>query len=306
MLWKLLFEGMTAIAVIFIVRFFLLQKQIKGLSNQIEKHVKRETRETIKISLGNSYLEELAWQVNILIRDQNELNIEVKRHEGKLKGQIADISHDLKTPLSAVKGYVQLLEGDNLTEEQRKKFLGIIEQKADVLNNLIHDFFELSVIDSDDYTLNLEKIDVTSVVTNVLLSYYSEFQHKDQKPCIELPGHAVYLMADKVAFQRVTQNLLSNAIRYSEGNIRVLLKNKDDKTIVFTVKNEAPSLSKEEAERLFDRFYRVDASRTGGANAGLGLYIVKTLTEKMKGSVHSEFKDGWLSISISFKTFNQR
>lgn len=304
MLWKLLFEGMVAIAVIFIVRFFWLEKQIKSLSNQIEKHVKRETRETIKISLGNRYLEELAGQVNVLIKDQNELNIEVKRHEGKLKGQIADISHDLKTPLSAVKGYVQLLEGDKLTEEQRKKFLGIIEQKADVLNNLIHDFFELSVIDSDDYTLNLEKIDVTSVVTNILLAYYSEFHKNDQKPYVELPGHAVYLMADKIALQRVIQNLLSNAIRYSEGNIRVSLKNKDDEAIVFTVENEAPSLSKEDAERLFDRFYRADASRTGGANAGLGLYIVKTLTEKMKGYVHSELKDGWLSISVVFNMLN--
>lgn len=300
MRWKLLFEGMVVVSVILIIRLIYLEGQIQRITAQLKKHIKKETGETIKVSLGSHYIEELADQVNVMIGKHKQLNIDIRKHEAKLKAQIADISHDLKTPLSAVKGYVQLLETDNLTEIQRKKYLKIIEQKADVLNSLIHDFFELSVIDSDDYTLNLQKTDATSVVTNVLLNFYSEFEENNQKPVIEMPGHAIYLMADQMALQRIVQNLLSNAIRYSDGKIRISLKNNDGYT-VFSIQNEAVSLSEGDAEHLFDRFYRADASRTG-ANAGLGLYIVKTLTEKMGGCIRSELKDGWLSISIFFKT----
>lgn len=300
MLWRLLFEGTVVILVIFIIRFLYLERQIQSITVQLKKHIKKETGETIKISLGSHYLEELADQVNVFIGNQKQLNIDIRKHEAKLKDQIADVSHDLKTPLSAVKGYVQLLETDNLTDMQRKKYLKIIEQKADVLNSLIHDFFELSVIDSDDYTLNLQKADATSVVTNVLLSFYSEFEENNQKPVIEMPGQAIYVMADKMALQRIVQNLLSNAIRYSDGKIKISLKNNANGYAVFSIQNEAASLSEEDAEHFFDRFYRADASRSG-ANAGLGLYIVKTLTEKMNGCIHSELRDGWLSISICLK-----
>jgi signal transduction histidine kinase len=299
MLWKLLFSGMTVAAVILFTRFLFLKKQIRNVTAQIERHVKHDTRETIKISLGDRDLEKLADQVNVAMSDQKQLHIDARNHEGKLKNQIADISHDLKTPLSAVKGYVQLLEADNLTAQQRAKFLRIIELKTDDLNNLIRDFFELSVIDSDDYTLNPEITDVNSVITNVLLSYYSAFAEKEQKPHIELPDHAVYLMIDPMAFQRIMQNLLSNALHYSEGKIHISLKDTEDGFAVFSICNETSSLSQEDVEHLFDRFYRADMSRSG-THAGLGLYIVKTLTEKMNAGIQAKLEGGWLSISSSF------
>lgn len=299
MLLKLLFGGMTIVSVVLLTRYMILKNQIRNLVRQIEKHVKNETRETIKISLFDRDLEMLAGQMNALIGVQKQLYIDVRNHEGRLKSQIADISHDLKTPLSAVKGYVQLLGSNNLEEKQRVKFLRIIEQKSDALNNLIRDFFELSVIDSDDYKLNLEKMDATSMTTNVLLTYYTAFTERDQIPQVELPDHAVYLIADQMAIQRTLQNLLSNALHYSEGKIRICLKDTEDGFVVLSIQNETSTLSKENAEHLFDRFYRADRSRTG-TNAGLGLYIVKTLTEKMNARIQSELKGGWLTISITF------
>ncbi|MCX7924081.1 MAG: HAMP domain-containing histidine kinase [Clostridia bacterium] len=290
---------MAVVSFILATRLLFLKKQIRNVTAQIERHVKHDTRETIKISLGDRDLEKLACQVNSVISEHKQIYINARNHEGKLKNQIADISHDLKTPLSAVKGFVQLLRGDNLTELQGEKFLEIIEQKTDVLNNLISDFFELSVIDSDDYTLNLEETDATSMVTKVLLSYYSVFAEKGQKPHIELPDHALYLMIDRIAFQRIMQNLLSNALRYAEGEIQICLKGAENGIAVFSIRNEAVSLSDEDVEHLFDRFYRADKSRTG-TNAGLGLYIVKTLAEKMNARIEAELKSGWLSISISF------
>jgi len=290
---------MSVIAVILFTRFLFLKRQIRNVTAQIDRHVKHDTRETIKISLGDRDLEMLADKVNAALSDQKQLYIDARNHEGKLKNQIADISHDLKTPLSAIKGYVQLLETDNLSVQQREKFLQIIEQKANVLNKLINDFFELSVIDSDDYTLNPEIMNVTSMITDILLSYYSAFAEKDQKPHIELPDHAVYLMIDPMAFQRIMQNLLSNALRYSEGKIHISLNDTEGGFAVFSIRNETSSLSQEDVEHFFDRFYRADISRSG-AHAGLGLYIVKTLTEKMNASIQAKLESGWLSISCSF------
>ncbi len=282
-----------------LVRHITFKQQVKNIIKQLEKVAAKETRETVKVSLVDSDIEVLANCLNTIIKEQKRLFIETKRHEAKLKQQIADISHGLRTPLTSINGYIQLLEKNNLTATHRSEYLSIIRHKSANLSALIQNFFELSVIDSEEYTLDIDKIDITSVISNVLLSNYALLKEKGIEPQVDLPHSAVYIMSNNMACQRIVQNLISNAIRYTCGTIYLELKENAKGSAEFSISNETKNLSEEAITHLFARFYTGDKSRANG-NTGLGLYIVKILVEKTGGNIYASLDRGILKMKFEY------
>ena len=266
---------------------FSWKRQICEITKQISENKK------LRISLSNKQIEKLAGIINEKKHLEQKTNIQIIQEKEQLKHSIANISHDLRTPLTSIQGYLTLLK-DCEDKEEQEHYFSIIQAKADYLTELLQIFYDLSLIESDDYILGIEKIDVNRIVTDCLISKYNEL--KELSPTIKIENAPVWITGNAVACKRIIENLISNAIRYSNDAIEIAI----DANGVFTVKNTAPELKNTDVTMLFQKFYTVDTSRSNG-NTGLGLYIVKELLNKIEGGIKEiSYKNNILTISIYF------
>ena len=291
---------LVLIAIFLIARLLALKKEMKNMVAQLRKYNNRQTDKKIDLSLFDKNLEQLGTEVNKLMDLYVDENRKRTRFEKELKQMIANMSHDLRTPLTSITGYIQMAEKENIPPEERGELLAIAKSRAKRLESLLNEFFELSVIESNDYLLKSEGINLRNVTIEVLISFYDRFQEKGMEPVLSITDEDVFIRGDTSAAARVMENLFANAIKHSEGKIQISLQEQNG-TVRLMVKNDASSLTDEAVRRMFDRFYMADQSRTG-KSTGLGLSIVKSLMEKMGGKVTAKLKDEQLSIICEWKS----
>lgn len=287
------------IAVLLLTRLFALKKEVKKISKQLEKYNDRKTNKKIEMALFDKNMEKLGLEINKLIDLYVAENRKRIRYENEQKQAIANMSHDLRTPLTSILGYIQMAEEEDVTADERKELLSIANKRAKRLETLLKDFFELSIIESTDHHLKSEQINLRNLTIDVLISFYDRFQEINMEPTIHIPEKDVFIIADESAVTRVIENLLSNAIVHSDGNIIISLEEQGS-TVKLSVRNDAYSLTDEDARLIFDRFYKADRSRSG-KSTGLGLSIVKSFMEKMSGKVTRHLNEGQLIIICEWK-----
>ena len=250
----------------------------------------------LRISLSNKYIEKLAGTINEKNDLEQKTKIRMLQEKEQLKQSIANISHDIRTPLTSIQGYLALLKSCENKEEQ-EHFLSVIQAKADYLTELLQIFYDLSFIDREDFILETETLDINRMVTNCLIDKYNELQ--ELSPIIKTEHAPVWISGNTVACKRIIENLISNAIRYSNDAIEIVI----DANGVFTVKNTAPELKNTDVTMLFQKFYTADTSRSNG-NTGLGLYIVKELLDKIEGGIKAvHYENNVLTIAVYFKLY---
>lgn len=266
---------------------FSWKRQICEITKQISENRK------LRISLSNKHIEKLAGIINEKNDLERRAKLQILQEKEQLKQSIANISHDLRTPLTSIQGYLVLLKSCQNKEEQEHYF-SIIQAKADYLTELLQIFYDLSLIDSEDYILEVEKLDINRIVTDCLINKYSEL--KKLTPTVKTENAPVWITGNTVACKRIIENLITNAIRYSNDYVEIVI----DANGIFTVKNTTSELKNIDINMLFQKFYTVDASRSNG-NTGLGLYIVKELLNKIDGGIEEiSYKNNILTISIYF------
>ena len=267
---------------------FSWKRQICEITKQISENKK------LRISLSNKQIEKLAGIINEKKHLEQKTNIQIIQEKEQLKHSIANISHDLRTPLTSIQGYLTLLK-DCEDKEEQEHYFSVIQAKTDYLTELLQIFYDLSLIESDDYILGIEKIDVNRIVTDCLIDKYNEL--KELTPTIKIENAPVWIIGNAVACKRIIDNLVTNAIRYSDDYIEIVM----DADGIFTVKNTTSELKNIDVNILFQKFYTVDTSRSNG-NTGLGLYIVKELLNKIEGGIKEiSYKNNILTISVYFK-----
>nr|WP_188384767.1 HAMP domain-containing sensor histidine kinase [Ornithinibacillus halotolerans] len=289
----------SIIAVFLFTRLFSIKKEVHNISQQLQKYTNRKTNKKIDIALMDKDIEKLGIQINKLMDMYVTEHREKIRFEMEQKQAVANISHDLRTPLTSILGYIQMAEAENVELEEKEEFLSIAKQRAKRLEALLNDFFELSVIESAEHKLKSERININRLVVDTIMSFYDRFNEKNLEPIINIPKGNLFIIADESAVSRVVENLISNAIKHSDGNIIISLEEKES-TIMLSIKNDAYTLTKQDVERIFDRFYMVDQSRSDNST-GLGLSIVKSFMDKMNGTIASELVNGQLAIRCEWE-----
>lgn len=282
------------IIILFIVTILYISQtlQLKRITKQLKDS------NNIRVSLNNSTIENLALAINTRIKDYRKKEININKREEKLKESISNISHDLRTPLTSIQGYLTLLKDSNKDDEER--YLKIIELKSNSLQQLINDFYQLSMLEDNNLVIETYPVDIVSVITENIISNYTLFTEKNITPIVNLPNDAIFVIGEEMACERIIQNLIANSIKYSSGEILINLKKSEDEC-VFTIGNTVNDIDKIEVDNMFDRFYIADKSRRNGGT-GLGLYIVKTLLGKIEGRViGSNIENNAINISIAFK-----
>ena len=267
---------------------FSWKRQICEITKQISENKK------LRISLSSKQIEKLAGIINEKNDLEQKTKVRIIQEKEQLKHSIADISHDLRTPLTSIQGYLTLLK-DCEDKEEQEHYFSVIQAKTNYLTELLQIFYDLSLIESEDYILEIEKIDVNRIVTDCLIDKYNEL--KELTPTIKIENAPVWIIGNAVACKRIIDNLVTNVIRYSDDDIEIVM----DADGIFTVKNTTSELKNIDVNILFQKFYTVDTSRSNG-NTGLGLYIVKELLNKIEGGIKEiSYKNNILTISVYFK-----
>lgn len=281
------------------IRLFILSKEIKGISQQLSAYNKFSTEKKIDVNLLDKNIEQLGEEINLLMSHYISIKREKIKSEQELKQTVANISHDLRTPLTSIKGYIQVLQKEDIEQTDRKEYFSILKKRASHLEGLINDFFELSKIESNDFQLENEEIEIVRLVNENILSFYNNFVDAGIEPTINIEAQSICINSDISAVNRVVENLISNALSYSDGEISINLDH-DHQFVYLSVENSVQiHTPDDELEQFFDRFYTADKSRSG-QSTGLGLSIVKSLMEKMNGKTKLNYEDKQFRITCQW------
>jgi signal transduction histidine kinase len=269
-----------------------LQLQLRNINRQLTKRLTENTRQPISLELLNKELNALAININKCLKADEILRINGIREEKRFKELIANISHDLRTPLTAIKGYQQLMGRGVLSAEQKQKLM-VAQKYSDELGSLIEHFFEYSYLLNTEPELSLERINLTNLVTECLAEAINSFEDNNLTVYVEEMS-PVFVLADLEMTTRIIQNLIRNCTQYSTGEIKVRILSALNGVISFS--NPVKAVSAIDVKQLFDRFYTADKARN--KSTGLGLSIVKLLAEQMGGNAYASLHDNVIEIRI--------
>lgn len=282
-----------ALSVLFLLLYLLiLRHSIREAAEELDEKLRTDTNTLISISTGDRTVRTLAAQINNQLRVLRKERLKLQVGSDELTTAVTNISHDLRTPLTAICGYLDLLEQEPQSEKSGR-YLAVIRERTDAMRSLTEELFRYSVITATTDELCMEEVFLNDILEQSLAGFYGALSARGITPKIRIPEAAVIRKLDAAALRRIFDNILSNAVKYSSGDLAVSLM--PDGAVTFS--NSAPSLSRVQAERLFDRFYTVETARS---STGLGLSIAKLLTEKMGGTITAEYESGHLQICIAF------
>ena len=269
-------------------RLYLVKQQLKRVAGQM-----KEQRENfISVDFVDKDLEAVVIQINEMIDSIQLIKVEAAKGEQTMKDSVSMISHDMRTPLTSVIGYLQLAE-KNCEEKETLQDIKIALDRAKYCNKLVNDFFELSVIDSNQHNPVMEKVNICEVVCEEILANYLGFEEKGITPIFDQANYAVFVWADRKMLQRVIQNLISNGIKYSAGKMEFSIS-KDQKVLLRISTSISETV---DVQKIFDKFYRADNSRNS-EGIGIGLYICRKFIEDMNGDISAHMYDNMLNINI--------
>lgn len=274
----------------------LLKKEIAYISTQLKTIKELETNKHLLNDFGDSSLLRMIQEMNDYIDLKKELELANKQNNAALRNLVLNTSHDLRTPLTAIRGYLHMLEMEKLTKEQQENYLRIINHKLLVLSQQIDGFFELSKLDSADFYLPLAPINIHPIVSELLIGYYEDFEKQGISMEVELEDQLV-LIGNQAAVEKIFHNLLTNTLQNTKSYAK-LKGYKQDHLIIFQIANDTDDFDERNLPRLFDKFAAF--SQRADRN-GLGLFIVKELVTKMNGEVSAKYKDEQFCIELKFE-----
>ena len=293
MLWLWLFiSGLILVIILLFIKIHLLRKSAKEIECSFSEKLITDSNTLIDISSNDKRMRHLANEINIQLRKLRAERRKFQKGDLELKNAITNVSHDLRTPLTAIYGYLDLLEQEEKSETVNR-YTAVIRNRTEMLKQLTEELFRYSVILASAEALKIEPVVINNILEESIASFYTALKEKQIVPKVSIPQKKVIRDLDRFALSRIFANFLNNAIKYSNGVLEVTLSENGEIRFI----NHASDLSEIEVGKLFDRFYTVN---NAGNSTGLGLSISKALVEKMNGTISAEYHDGMLTICILF------
>ena len=292
-LWSIVLAAALALVSIGLLAALLsLRAALKETALELDEKLRTDTNTLISISTGDQAARALAAQINVQLRALRKERLRLQQGDHALQEAVTDLSHDLRTPLTAICGYLDLLEQEPHTENARR-YLAVIRERTVAMRAMTQELLQYSVVSSTADALTRQAVCVNSVLEQSLAGFYGVLSARGITPKIELPEAPVVRQLDAAALRRVFDNILSNAAKYTDGDLSVRLT-QDGRV---TISNRAQKLDRVQAGRLFERFFTVE---TASGSTGLGLSIAKLLTEKMGGHISAAYENETLQIIADF------
>lgn len=279
-----------------------MRRGMRRAGEQVREQMENRSTARITAPCPGAAAEELFQAVNELMELRLVEGVFYRRKEQDLRRQITNVSHDLRTPLTSILGYLQLLGQEDLPEEKRREYLAVVENRARTLQALITAFYDLSRVESGEWKLEREPVDLSRELSDQLAASYEQLEKAGIRVMVNLEPGLPQVWGDRNAVVRVFSNLLTNALKHGSDHLNVSLRREGNR-VVSEFSNGAPGMTDEDANHVFERFYTADRMRTG-QNTGLGMAIVKALVEQMGHEVSVDLQNGEFTVSVSWKTVN--
>ena len=284
--------------IIFLITIIIgYKREFRRINKQITENV--DEYANIKTKFVDKDIENLVASINLIFDSRQKIVAEKNKNEEKIREGISNMSHDLRTPLTSIMGYLQMIKSEKSSEADKKEYMDIVEKRTKSLQQLISSFYDLSRMEGNEYNFNYKKVNLSSILCENIAVFYNDFRNNNIEPIIEIDENVKDIISDDDAINRIFSNLITNMIKHGESFVKITLRQEND-VIITEFTNKATGLTAENVDKLFDRFYTVDNSRSD-RNTGLGLYITKILVEKLGYNIIAQLDNEILKIKIIWK-----
>lgn len=280
----------AVIIILLCVKIILLKKSAREISSQFADRLENDTNNLIYISTGDKDMRQLAANINDKLKEVRQKQLQYEYGNTELKNAITNISHDIRTPLTAIYGYLDMIQKTDDPDKQAR-YISIMKDRSELMKQLTEELFRYSMIISDESEMETEKVFVNQALAESISSFYPALSEKGIVPQIKITDKHIIRNVNKAALLRVFSNLLNNAVKYSDGDLEITLSDSGE----ITFANTSKELSKVEVGQLFDRFFTVEAAHH---STGLGLSIARALIERMGGTITADYGSERLTIKI--------
>ncbi|AIQ12435.1 sensor histidine kinase [Paenibacillus durus] len=285
-----LYITLFVLSVLLMASHYQTSSKQKTIAYEMNKAVNGNLKIRL-LSKGNYLLDEIVFAVNGLIEQLERVQIQTKRSQAERRSLLSSISHDIRTPLTSMIGYVDALKDDiAATDEEKQEYLAIISRKSKDLKKLIDQMFTIAKLDADEMPMRVEPLDFTELTRETLIEFFPDIKKYDMELKVNIPENKCLILADRISIVRIIGNMIKNAVQYgNEGKVLGINFTETGSTFQLEIWDQGPGISKQDMGHVFERMYRSDHARTpmhGGS--GLGLAIAKTLAEKNGGQIWAE------------------
>ena len=278
---------------------FLMIKEIYNIKTQLEFLIDNNSQMRISTGFSIKPFLEFAEIINKFLDSfHNKEKIYINK-EKYLQNTIRGLSHDIRTPLTSLDGYLQVV-GKGVQNPNNQKYFDIMKKRIESLNNILDQLFTFVKLQEEEYKLEMEEIDISSLALETLLNYYEDFKFRNIEPQIDFPKDKIFIRANTDALERIFQNIYKNILEHGTNPLSLSISKNYNK-IIFVSKNKIKGDLKVNKDEVFKEFYKADNSRKG-SSTGLGLAITKALVEKLDGQISADIEDDIFIIKIIFDT----
>ncbi|MBD5460805.1 MAG: HAMP domain-containing histidine kinase [Lachnospiraceae bacterium] len=282
------------------VLYISYRRQIVKICRQMSFLEQNDTNMLLTSSLSCREIVELTGHMNDLRILAREKVCEYQKQEERLKQTITNLAHDIRTPLTSMDGYLQLLK-ESQDEAERKRYMGVIQGRVEILGKLLEELFLFAKLQNDSYRLEMDRENITQIVCEAVFSFYGEFQKTNISPEVDFVERPVWVNCSRSAVSRIVHNMIKNALEHGDGEIRLWL-GEDNGRVIFRCINRVKRPKDIDMERVFEQFYKAENARGNTASTGLGLSIARSLAEKMGGEIRARLEEDMFCVEMSMKS----
>lgn len=290
--------GVLSVLILILICILISYKrQVKDICRQLRFLQECDSNMLITTEMKKGHIEELAELLNTLLKERKKERADYQKKERMIADIYTNLSHDIRTPLTSLDGYFQLLE-ETQEENDRKRYIQIIQERIESLKEMLEELFTYTKLQNGTYELKLEPQNVGQILKETVFSYYDDWAEQGISPQFEITEEPVWIRGNKQALRRTIQNIIRNGLDHGNKEIRIQLS-RNEKQMELVFQNKIEPGEQIDISRVFERFYKADKARSK-SSTGLGLSTAKGFVEKMHGEIAAEIKEDWFCIKISF------
>ena len=290
--------GVLSVLILILIGILISYKrQVKDICRQLRFLQECDSNMLITTEMKKGHIGELAELLNTLLKERKKERADYQKKEQMIADIYTNLSHDIRTPLTSLDGYFQLLE-ETQEENDRKRYIQIIQERIESLKEMLEELFTYTKLQNGTYELKLEPQNVGQILKETVFSYYDDWAEQGISPQFEITEEPVWIRGNKQVLRRTIQNIIKNGLDHGNKEIRIQLS-RNEKQMELVFRNKIEPGEQIDISRVFERFYKADKARSK-SSTGLGLSIAKGFVQKMHGEIAAEIKEDWFCIKISF------
>ena len=297
MIWQFLTIILTVICVALVLMLVNNLSQVKNLRDQVHFISRNDTNKRVSFYGKSRTMSRLAKDINYIIDTYSAKEQEVLKQDKEIKDTLTNMSHDIRTPLTSLKGYFELLEESEDPNEQAR-YRRIISERIDSLGEILEMMFFYTKVSNVNYQVQLDSINISEIIMHTLFSYFDDFENAGLTPNIDIDENLT-VIGNEQSVKRIMQNLVKNCLVHGDSRVDISLKPSatEEKAIILTVSNGVKENDIPDPDKVFDRFYKADNSRHV-SSSGIGLSVANKLTEAMNGKIRAAYSGDMFSIIL--------